>query len=165
LVGIIFDLDFHVQKFLAGTFACQSACGCVLDSKSANCDPISFLDSQSSDFPDVLIDLNLERYSASQPYYSYLISVHIPLPNNPAWLRLSNAQVRAYSLASGRVPEAASVISLVPPPILGLPVPSFWVVCCLFYNTTTGALTYRNVKNTSSSVFTISSPDPQAYCQ
>ncbi len=166
LPSVFHMLDLKALKFHPTNFGCTATC-CLATPGSGLCGTIQIMNnSDTTDKVEEFYMSDLERTSVSGPFYSYLIyaDVSVASPNS---LFFTNAQIRFFSLASARNPEATGTFQLVAPSANSLPILGRWLICCILVNSGTGAITYRDLKNGTFSQMTPTAVpvNPQAYCQ
>ena len=156
------DLDLVVAKY-APNYNCTSSC-CTAYASIGPCGAVRVMyDSTTSDGVEEAF-MGEERVTPFGPYFSYLVYVRWAPPGNKAQLKRSNAQVRVHSADLFYDAEASFDLTFSPTQLADSGfLPTYWPVFC-FRRDSTGVITYKDLKNTTTSAFKITEPKPVEYC-
>ena len=159
------NLDLIFAKYDPTTFLCVLSSCCVATPQTGLCNTIQIMnDSLTSNGVEEGYLSDVEKTTVSGPYYSYLVYVEVPLPGNPALLKLTNAQIRMWSSASARNPAATFNMYASPEQKADSGfTPRYWAVFCLLVDNS-AVITTKDLANTSTSAFSFTVPLPSDYC-
>jgi hypothetical protein len=162
---VFVNLNLVIAKYDPTTFTCTLAPCCLADPTTGPCGVVNIPhDSLTSDNVEEAFFSDLERTSSLGPYYSYLVYVQFLPPGSGAQLKLSNAQLRTFSQASAKDYEAAFDLTFTPAQLADITfVPTYWPAFCMKRDLS-GIISYKDLKNTSSSASSIIQPTAAAYC-
>lgn len=160
------DLDLNVQFYSLNvpSAGCIASC-CYTNPSIGTCGTMRMSqNSNTSDGTEEAYFTDVETVFVGGGFYSYLIYASIAPGQLASVLKRSNAQLRIFSQASARNAAATfaltfSAAQLANPAFA----PIYWPIVCMIVNSST-VVTYRELKNSSSSAATSVVPTAETWC-
>lgn len=158
------DLDLVVTKYSPATYNCSLPC-CQAYALVGPCGAVQVMyDSTSANGVEEAYLSSSEQVSFGGLYYSYLVYARWTPSGDSSQLKKSNAQIRVFSGLSGKWPEAAYDLTFSPAQLANTTfLPTYWPAFCL-QRDSSGVITYKDLRNSTTSAFSTSVPTAAQYC-